>query len=79
VNSIDLRHMRHALALSEHRNFGRAAERLGISQPTLSRSIQVLEAQIGAPLFDRLPRDVVPTEVGRVFLERATPIVIQSD
>ena len=79
MSPIDLRHMRHALALAEERNFGRAAKRLGISQPTMSRSIQVLEAQIGTPLFDRLPREVVPTEVGRVFLEHATPIVSQSD
>ena len=79
MNAIDLRHMRHALALAEHRNFGRAADRIGISQPTLSRSIQALETQVGAALFDRLPREVVPTEVGRVFLARVGPIVVHAD
>jgi DNA-binding transcriptional LysR family regulator len=75
LSSIDVRHLRHALALAEHRNFGRAADRLGISQPTLSRSIQSLEADLGAPLFDRLPRDVVPTSLGEVLLRRARAIV----
>jgi DNA-binding transcriptional LysR family regulator len=79
MSTIDLRHMRHALALAEERNFGRAAERIGISQPTLSRSIQTLEEGIGSPLFDRFPRAVVPTEVGRVFLGRAESIVAEAD
>ncbi|MCL7961643.1 MAG: LysR family transcriptional regulator [marine benthic group bacterium] len=79
MSPIDLRHMRHALALAEERNFGRAAERVGISQPTLSRSIQALEEEFGALLFDRFPREVVPTEVGRVFLHHAAPIVADAD
>ena len=79
MSRIDLHHMRHALALAEERNFGRAAGRIGISQPTLSRSIQVLESEVGTPLFDRLPREVVPTEIGGVFLARAASIVAEAD
>lgn len=79
MTAIDLRHMRHALALAEHRNFGRAADRIGISQPTLSRSIRALETEVGAALFDRLPREVVPTEVGRVFLARVRPVVARAN
>lgn len=79
MSTIDLRHMRHALALAEERNFGRAAKRIGISQPTLSRSIQTLEEGVGAPLFDRFSREVLPTELGRVFLGRAASIVAEAD
>lgn len=79
MSRIDLRHMRYALALAEESNFGRAAERVGISQPTLSRSIQTLEEAVGSPLFDRFPREVVPTELGRVFLGRAASIVAEAD
>ena len=51
--SLELRVMRHLLALDEHRNFARAARELGITQPALSRSIQTLEVSIGARLFDQ--------------------------
>jgi DNA-binding transcriptional LysR family regulator len=50
---IELRQLRQLLALAEHGNFSRAAEALHITQPALSRSIQSLEASVGAILFDR--------------------------
>jgi DNA-binding transcriptional LysR family regulator len=57
-----------ALALDRHRNFARAAEQLGVSQPTLTRSIQELERQFGARLFDRSRRGLEPTPFGAIVL-----------
>jgi DNA-binding transcriptional LysR family regulator len=71
---MDLRHLRHALALAEARNFQRAADSLHISQSALSRSIQTLERSLGAALFDRGSRDVEPTELGRLLLEHAAHV-----
>jgi DNA-binding transcriptional LysR family regulator len=68
---MDLRQLRHALALAEARNYLRAAEALHISQSALSRSIQSLETTLGVTLFDRSNRRVEPTEFGRLLIEHA--------
>jgi DNA-binding transcriptional LysR family regulator len=68
---LDMRRLSHALALSEHRNFARAAEALHITQPALSRSIQTLEEGLGVRLFDRGPREVEPTAFGELVLRHA--------
>ncbi len=68
---IELRHLRHLLALAHHGNFSRAAEELRLTQPALSRSIQSLEAQIGQPLFERNRSGIEPTDLGRVLLRHA--------
>jgi len=75
---IETRLLRNALALAEHRNFARAALALNISQPTLSRSIQALETQLGAQLFDRKARTVLPTPVGEEMLKHARLVVASS-
>lgn len=71
---IDLRALRHAIALAEHGNFSRAAEALHLTQPALSRSIQTLEAGIGASLFERQRGAVEPTDIGRLLLRHARAI-----
>ncbi len=77
--SLDLRQMRHILALAEHGNFARAAAALPLSQPALSRSIQGVEQQVGKQLFLRTATGVEPTDVGRIFILRARQIVQMSD
>lgn len=59
----------------EECNFSRAAERLNISQPTVSGHIKNLEQYIGTRLFDRLPRQVVPTRAGQLLYQRGCAII----
>jgi DNA-binding transcriptional LysR family regulator len=63
---LSVRHIELVKALAEHRHFGRAADSLGISQPTLSKALATLEGQIGAPLFERLTMQ--PTDFGKIVL-----------
>ena len=66
----DLRLVQQAVVLNDHGNFARAANALGVAQPTLSRSIAALERALGVPLFNRSHKGVTPTPFGRVLLER---------
>jgi DNA-binding transcriptional LysR family regulator len=73
--SLEIRQLRHVLALAEHGSFARAAVALHLSQPALSRSIQLLEQQIGSTLFLRSAVGVVPTDLGRLLAQRARQVV----
>ncbi|RYD93019.1 MAG: LysR family transcriptional regulator [Sphingomonadales bacterium] len=66
--SMDLRSLRHATILAEEGNYARAAGRLNITQPALSRSIQALEAEVGLKLFDRGRSGVTPTAAGELLI-----------
>ncbi|MET7474208.1 LysR family transcriptional regulator [Streptomyces sp. NPDC005648] len=72
---LDLRLVRYFTAVAEHRHFGRAAEALHITQPSLSRQIASLEQQMGARLLDRTPRGTRLTDAGEVFLPRAKALL----
>jgi DNA-binding transcriptional LysR family regulator len=75
---VDLRLMRYVLAVAEEGGFGRAAERLHMAQPPLSRQIRELERRLGVTLFERRPV-VRPTEAGRVFVEAARNVLADAD
>jgi len=76
--AIDLRLMRYVIAVAEEGGFQRAADRLLMAQPPLSRQIRDLERELGVTLFERRPV-VRLTEAGRVFVESARTILAESD
>jgi DNA-binding transcriptional LysR family regulator len=76
---MELRHLRYFVGVGEEQHFGRAAERLQIAQPALSRQIQDLEREVGFLLFERLPRGVRLSEAGKVFLSDARRILQDVD
>lgn len=71
---MELRRIRYFLTLAEELNFSRAADKLHIAQPHLSRQIQELEKEIGAQLFYRTKRQVELTDAGKTFLKKAYEI-----
>ena len=72
---MELRHLRYLVGVGEEQHFGRAAVRLRVAQPALSRQIQALEKELGFPLFDRLPRGVRLNAAGQLFLNDARRIL----
>ena len=72
---MELRHIRYFKAVAEELNFTRAAEKLNIAQPPLSRQIQDLEQDLGTKLFIRNPHKILLTHEGELFLQYANQIL----
>lgn len=76
---MELRHLRYFVAVAETENVSRAALKLHISQPGLSRQIRDLEDELGFPLFERSAKSVRLTEAGRVFLTESRAVLDRAD
>ncbi|GAA1297755.1 LysR family transcriptional regulator [Pseudonocardia xinjiangensis] len=76
---MELRHLRSFVALAEELHFGRAAQRVFVAQPALSKQISALEKELGVLLFERDKRQVVLTTAGVALLEDARRLLTQAD
>ncbi|WP_248925082.1 LysR family transcriptional regulator [Paenibacillus hamazuiensis] len=76
---MELRQLKTFMAVCEEMHFTRAAEKLGISQPTLSQQIRAMEEELDVPLFDRVGKKIVLTQAGRLLHEHGLQIVRQLD
>ncbi|MFV0524896.1 MAG: LysR family transcriptional regulator [Acidimicrobiales bacterium] len=76
---MELRQLRYFVAVAEERNIGRAAERLFMTQPPLSRQIRRLEEELGTDLFIRVPRGMELTDAGRALVADARKVLELTD
>src|SRR6266542_467603 len=76
---MELRHLRYFVAVAETENVSRAALKLHVSQPPLSRQIRDLEDELGVQLFERTGKSVNLTDAGRVFLREARMVLERTD
>ena len=76
---MNLRDLEYLVAVADHQHFGRAAKACFVSQPTLSTQIKKLETELGVPLIERNPRNVILTAAGERVVERARVLLREAD
>ncbi len=79
IQSMTITQLHYVLAVAEHRNFTKAAEKVFVTQPTLSMQIQKLEEELKVKIFDRGKKPIELTEIGAKIVEQARNIVNESD
>lgn len=77
--AMELRHLRYFVVVAEEQNVTRAAERLHVSQPPLSRQIRDLEQELGVSLFRRTAKSLALTEPGKIFLNEARAVLLRAE
>lgn len=76
---MDVRHMRQVLAIHRRGSFVKAADDVGVAQPTLSKSISRLEDELGLKLFDRSGTGAKVTPMGALIVQRAETIIAEAE
>lgn len=76
---MDIHHLRIFVTIYNKKSFSLASRELDISQPTISEHIKNFEAELGTPLFDRLPRTIIPTKAAETIYPRAVHIIEEAD
>ena len=76
---MNLTELKYAVAVAQELHFGHAAERCGVSQPSLSVAIRKLETELGVVIFERKSTEVSPTPIGRIVIERAKKVLEAAD
>lgn len=74
---MELHHLYYILMLAQEKNFSRAAEKLFITQPTLSQQVKKLEHELGFPIFQRSTKNVTLTSYGELFVARARKVIAE--
>ena len=78
-NDLDLRSLRYFVGIVDEGTFARAAAKLNVTQPALSRSVQAMELALGAKLLDRGKTGATPTVFGKLLLERGRRLIADAD
>ncbi|MFT8318462.1 MAG: LysR family transcriptional regulator [Sporolactobacillus sp.] len=76
---MEIRHLHYFMVVYQTLHFSKAAEQIGISQPTLSQQIQVLEVEVGTNLFDRVGKKIYPTQAGDLLYQTGSRIFAEMD
>lgn len=79
MKNLSLTQLQYVIALAETGNFGAAARKCHVSQPTLSMQLQKLEAELGVHLFDRTKQPVVPTDIGLRIIHQSRRVIAETD